>query len=43
MMQNDWMGSLGPGYMGWSGVLWAILVVIVTTVGIVDLMRKKNR
>ncbi len=41
MMQGDWMGNWGSGYMGGTGGLWMTLVVILVIVGIVAVMRKK--
>jgi len=41
MMQGNWMGDWGAGYMGWSGGLWMLMIGIVITVGIVDLIYKK--
>jgi hypothetical protein len=41
MMQGDWMGSWGTGFMGRWGGLWMALVVILVIVGIVAVIRKK--
>lgn len=41
MMQGNWMGSWGTGYMGGGGGFWMILVVILAIVGIVAVIRKK--
>jgi hypothetical protein len=41
MMQGDWMGNWGSGYMGGAGGLWMILVVILVIVGIAAVIRKK--
>jgi len=41
MMQGDWMGNWGSGYMGGASGLWMTLVVILVIVGIVAVMRKK--
>ena len=41
MMQGDWMGSWGTGYMGGWGGLLMILVVLLIIVGLVAAIRKK--
>ncbi|MBU1689160.1 MAG: hypothetical protein KJ958_08350 [Gammaproteobacteria bacterium] len=41
MMQGNWMGGWGTGYMGGGGGFWMILVVILVIVGIVAVIRKK--
>ena len=41
MMQGDWMGNWGTGYMGGAGGLLTILVVILVIVGIAAVIRKK--
>ncbi|MDP1756597.1 MAG: hypothetical protein Q8L38_04005 [Pseudohongiella sp.] len=41
MMRGDWTGSWGTGYMGGSGGLWMVLVVILVIAGIVVVIRKK--
>ena len=43
MMQGDWMGGWGTGYMGGWGGLLLILVAIVAIVGIVAMFRRKRR
>ena len=42
MMQGDWMGSWGAGYMGGWGGLPMILVVVIVIGGIVAIVRKKQ-
>ncbi|OIQ87416.1 hypothetical protein GALL_307110 [mine drainage metagenome] len=41
MMQGNWMGDWGTGYMhGWGG-LWMLLIVILAIVGMIAVIRKK--
>ena len=40
MMQGEWMGSWGTGFMGGGG-LWMVLVVVLIVAGIIAVFRKK--
>lgn len=41
MMQGNWMGSWGTGYMGGWGGVSMIVVAVIVIFGIVALVRKK--
>lgn len=40
MMQGEWMGSWGTGFMGGGG-LWMVLVAVLLVVAIIAVSRKK--
>ncbi len=39
MMQGEWMGSWGTGFMG--GGLWMVLVVVLVAAVVIAILRKR--